>query len=91
MQEVGAESRMQNTPKNRVKKIYSILWLTACVMLSLAGVAAFIFLFAPIFNIYWLILSPIIIAMYQVPAVYLYWRWKKWRKRSMDNDERHES
>lgn len=82
---------MQDTSKDKVKKIYSILWLTACVMLSLGGVAAFIFLFAPIFNIYWLILSPIIIAMYQTPAVYLYSRWKKWKGRSNDQNERHGS
>lgn len=78
---------MQDTSKDKVKKIYSILWLAACVMLSLGGVAAFIFLFAPIFNIYWLILSPIIIAMYQIPAVYLYSRWKKWKGRSNDQNE----
>lgn len=88
---MGAELRMQDTSKDKVKKIYSILWLAACVMLSLGGVAAFIFLFAPIFNIYWLILSPIIIAMYQIPAVYFYWRWKKWKGRSNDQNEGHGS
>ena len=82
---------MQDTSKDKVKKIYSILWLAACVMLSLGGVAAFIFLFAPIFNIYWLILSPIIIAMYQIPAVYLYSRWKKWKKQANDQNEGHGS
>ncbi len=82
---------MQDTSNDKVKKIHSVLWLTACVVLSLVGIAAFIFLFVPIMNVFWFILSPIILAMYQVPAVYLYWRWKKWRKRSMDNDEMHES
>ncbi len=82
---------MQDTSNDKVKKIHSVLWLTACAVLSLVGIAAFIFLFVPIINVFWFILSPIIIAMYQVPAVYLYWRWKKWRKRSMDNDESHES
>jgi membrane protein YdbS with pleckstrin-like domain len=71
----------------KVNRIYSALWLTACVLLSLAGIAAFIILFAPDFNIYWFILSPIIIAMYQIPAVYLYWRWKKWRERIKDKNE----
>ncbi len=84
---------MQDTSNERVRKIYSVLWLTACVGLSLVGIAAFIFLFVPIMNVFWFILSPIVLAMYQLPALYLYGRWKKWRKRSlgMDNDERHES
>jgi Na+-driven multidrug efflux pump len=70
-----------------VNKIYSALWLTACVLLSLGGIAAFIILFVPDFNIYWFILSPIIIAMYQIPAVYLFWRWKKWKERIKDKNE----
>ncbi len=84
---------MQDTPNERARKIHSFLWLAACVGLSLVGIAAFIVLFVPIMNVFWFILSPIVLAMYQVPAVYLYWRWKKWRKRSlgMDNDERDES
>jgi membrane protein YdbS with pleckstrin-like domain len=82
---------MLDTSNDRVKKIHSVLWLTACAVLSLVGIAAFIFLFVPIINVFWFILSPIVLAMYQVPAVYLYWRWKKWRKRSMNNDERHGS
>ena len=82
---------MQDTSNERVRKIYSVLWLATCVGLSLVGIAAFVFLFVPIMNVFWFILSPIVLAMYQVPAVYLYWRWKKWRKRSMDNDEGHES
>lgn len=75
----------------RVKKIVSILWLTSCVLLSLVGIAAFIFLFIPIINVFWFIVSPIILAMYQLPAVYFYWRWKRWKVRSMDTNERQES
>jgi len=69
-----------------VKKIYSVLWLTACVLTSLAGFAVFIFLFAPDFNIYWFILSPMILAIYQIPAVYLYWLWKKKKKKEKDKE-----
>jgi hypothetical protein len=29
--------------------------------------------------------------MYQLPAVYFYWRWKRWKVRSMDTNERQES
>jgi hypothetical protein len=75
----------------RVKKIHSVIWLAACVLLSLVGIAVFIFLFIPIMNVFWFILSPIVLAMYQLPAVYLYWRWKKWKVRSIDTNERQES
>ncbi|HEN20819.1 MAG TPA: hypothetical protein ENN86_02295 [Desulfobacteraceae bacterium] len=53
------------------------LLLPAALIASVAGVAAFIILIIPDFNIYWLIVSPIIIAFYQAPAVYIYWLWKK--------------
>lgn len=62
-----------------MKKVYSFLWLAGVILLSLGGIAAFIFLFVLDFNIYWLILSPIIFALYQAPAVYLLWLWKKKR------------
>ena len=39
-------------------------------MAFIAGIALFIILFVPDFNIYWLIISPIIIALYQAPAAY---------------------
>lgn len=74
----------------RDKKIISFIWLTACVLLSLGGIATFIFLFVPMINVFWFILSPIVLAMYQVPAVYLYWRWKKWKARIDDQNERQE-
>jgi hypothetical protein len=60
-----------------MKEIFSHLLLATSILASLAGVAAFIFLFAPDFNIYWLILSPIILALYQTPAIFLYRLWKK--------------
>ncbi len=77
--------------ETRVKKMHSIFWLAACVLLSLVGIAAFIFLFIPIMNVFWFILSPIVFAMYQLPAVYLYWRWKRWKAQQMDTNERQES
>jgi hypothetical protein len=60
-----------------VRKIPAWPLLAASVLASIAGVLAFVFLFILDFNIYWLILSPIIFALYQWPAVYLYSRWKK--------------
>jgi len=62
-----------------MKKVYSYLWLAGIFIASAAGIAGFIFLFVLDFNIYWLILSPIILALYQAPAVYLFWLWKKRR------------
>ena len=60
-----------------MKNIYSYLWLGGVFLTSAAGIALFIILFVPDFNVYWLILSPIIISLYQAPAVFLYWLWKK--------------
>jgi hypothetical protein len=60
-----------------MKKTVSFLWVAASVILSVVGIAAFILLFVLDFNVYWLILSPIILALYQVPAVFVFWLWKK--------------
>lgn len=46
-------------------------------LLSLLGCGAFILLFGPIFNIYWFILAPIILTLYQLPAVYVFVLWKR--------------
>jgi hypothetical protein len=46
--------------------------LVASILLSLAGVGAFLWIFGGDFNVYWLILSPIIIVLYQFPAVYVF-------------------
>ena len=51
--------------------------LIAAIVLSLLGIAAFVFLFAHDFNIYWLILSPAIFAIYQFPAVFMFWLHKR--------------
>ena len=55
------------TPKKK-----AFILLVASILLSLSGVAAFLWIFGKGFNIYWLILSPIIIALYQFPAVYVF-------------------
>jgi hypothetical protein len=33
-------------------------------------------------NVYWFILSPLILAVYQMPAVVLFWLWKRGKKRA---------
>jgi predicted membrane protein len=50
-------------------------------MAFIAGIALFIILFVPDFNIYWLIISPIIIALYQAPAAYLFYLYRKTKRR----------
>jgi uncharacterized membrane protein len=64
----------------------SVLWRTGAVFLSLAGFAGFVWLFAREMNVYWFILSPIIIAVYQIPAVVVYALWKKSRKAAKEKN-----
>lgn len=58
------------------------VYLALSLVLCLAGIGGFVFLFVRDFNIYWLILSPVIIALYQFPAVYFFWLYKRARFRS---------
>jgi hypothetical protein len=55
------------------------IWLLLSILFFLGGLAAFVFLFVLDFNIYWLILSPIILAIYQSPAAFFFWLYKKTR------------
>jgi hypothetical protein len=69
-----------------MKKVTSILLLTAAILLSAGGIAGFALLFVRDMNVFWVILSPIIFAMYQIPAVFMFWLWKrKCRKSSQEN------
>jgi hypothetical protein len=58
------------------------LWLTGAFVLALGGLAGFILIFVRHMNVYWFILSPIILAVYEIPAVTVYGTWKKRRQRS---------
>ena len=58
------------------------------VVLSLLGIAGFIYLFVRDFTIYWLILSPVIFVVYQFPAFVVFWLYKKKRDRREERDER---
>ena len=64
-----------------MKKVHSWLWLGGVFLASAAGIALFIVLFVPDLNIYWIILAPVILALYQAPAVFLFWLWKKHRSK----------
>ncbi|HEX2694808.1 MAG TPA: hypothetical protein VHP61_03580 [Acidobacteriota bacterium] len=57
------------------------------IILSILGIAGFIFLFIRDFNIYWLILSPVIFVVYQFPAFVVFWLYKKKRDRRDARDE----
>ena len=45
--------------------------------LSLGGLAAFLLIFVRDFSIYWLILSPVILAIYQFPAFLVFRIYRK--------------
>jgi hypothetical protein len=77
----GKSIRM-NAPMGMMK-LLSVLWLTACLLLSLGGVALFVFLFVPHMSLFELIISPVILAVYQFPAVILFRLWKGWRRRRL--------
>lgn len=64
-----------------MKKLYAPLWITGSVVFSIAGFAAFFLLFFPDFNVYILIISPVILVMYQAPAVLLIYFYKKRKKK----------
>jgi len=55
-----------------VNKIIPYFFLCASIVACIGGIVLFIVLFTPDFNIYWLILSPVIFALYQAPAAYLF-------------------
>ncbi|MCD6193912.1 MAG: hypothetical protein DRJ11_02250 [Candidatus Aminicenantes bacterium] len=60
-------------------KFLSSLFLVLSIIFSILGIAFFLFLFLPEFNIYWLILAPVILTIYQLPAVGLFWLHKKFK------------
>jgi len=58
------------------------LFLVLAVLLSIGGLAAFVYLFVLDFNLYWLILSPVILALYELPATFFFWLFKRARRRA---------
>jgi Na+/H+ antiporter NhaD/arsenite permease-like protein len=72
-----------------MKKLYAPLWITGSVVFSIAGFVAFFLLFFPDFNVYILIISPVVLVMYQAPAVLLFYFYKK-RKKKIEGEEEEE-
>lgn len=71
-------------------RFISALWLSGAVLLSLAGLAAFVYLFLREINLFYLILSPVILAVYQFPAVLVFRLWKGWKRRHFPSEEKEE-
>ncbi len=65
---------------NGRQRTLDTLFLVLAIFLSLAGMGGFVYLFVKDFNVYWLILSPVILALYQIPAVFIYWLLKRRRR-----------
>ena len=57
------------------------------IVLSILGIGGFVFLFIKDFNIYWLILSPVIFVVYQFPAFVVFWLYKKKRAKRGRQEE----
>ncbi len=70
-----SEPRKGQTPPAKGSRLLLVL----SIALSAAGLGGFIYLFVRDINVYWFILSPIIIALYQVPAVLVFWFYKRGR------------
>jgi len=62
-------------------KAISAFLLAAAILLCLGGIIGFIFLFGRDLNVFWVILAPVILAVYQIPAVAVYYLWKRRKKK----------
>jgi hypothetical protein len=64
-----------------VSKVIPYIFLCASIIACITGIVLFIVLFTPDFNIYWLILSPVILALYQAPAAYFFRLYKRTKRK----------
>jgi hypothetical protein len=58
-------------------KILSVIWLGAAIVFSIGGLAFFVLLFGRQINVFWIIVLPIIFAVYQIPAAVVFWLWRR--------------
>ena len=70
-----------------MSKTRSFLWLASAAFLSAAGLAFSIYLVVINFNLYWLIFSPVNIALSQTPATLVFKLWKMRRRKSQGEEE----
>ena len=73
-----------------MNKALSTIMLAVSILLSLGGIAGFILLFGRDMNVFWMILAPIILAVYQIPAVAVFYFWKRRKRRSQAGREEQE-
>jgi hypothetical protein len=73
-------------PAAGAKSRFLFIWLVLASLLSLAGVVAFILLFVRDMTIYWWILSPLIIIVYQFPAFVVFRIWKRKQRKDEGTD-----
>lgn len=69
-------------------KINPHVWLVIAIVAMVGGLAAFFFLFILDFTIYWLILAPVIMAIYQIPAAYFFWLYKRKKRARTDSEKK---
>jgi hypothetical protein len=82
---VSERSKGKNVPSPKATAGFLLI---ASIVLSLAGLGGFVLLFARNFNVYWLILSPVIITLYQLPAVYAFWLYRKRTRKTPKRDDK---
>jgi arsenate reductase len=70
-----------------MQKTWAGLLLIGSILAAFGGVAAFIFLFVRDINVYILILSPVILACYQIPAAILYGLYKRARQSEQEPED----
>lgn len=70
-----------------MERLLTALLPIGAVLFCLGGLAAYAVLFIPRMNVYWFILSPLILAVYQIPAVVLVWIWKRRKAREAGKAE----
>ena len=79
--------RPEPRPLAGTESRFLFIWLVLASLLSLGGVAAFILLFVRDMTVYWFILSPLIIIVYQFPAFVVFRIWKRKRGKGAEPDE----
>jgi len=62
-------------------KLQCLFYLTVAILFSLGGLVGFFLLFRRNFNVYWFILAPVILALYQAPAAWFFKLYKRARLR----------
>jgi hypothetical protein len=70
-----------------MEKTTTGLLLVGSILASIGGVSAFLFLFLRDFNVFTLIVAPVILACYQAPAALLFWLYRRRKQHERDQDE----